>query len=127
MDRRRLEADLGTVVAPKGGGEATFTDGHALELLQEVDMEEGAAELAVGDALEPELLLPANGIADAIVLDLAKGRGLQLAFKEAIARIGQPARAQKAANLVSAERRPLGHPGTPLISSGRLWNRPPGG
>ena len=66
---RRLEADLGAVVAPEGRGEAALDHLDAVELLEEVDVEEGAPELAVGDALEADLLLAAHHLADGVVLD----------------------------------------------------------
>src|SRR3546814_11044681 len=49
---RRAKADLAAVVPAEGGGELAVSDGDAVEALQEIDMEEGAAEHAVGDALE---------------------------------------------------------------------------
>ena len=45
---------------------------HAGELLQEVDVEVGAAELAVGDALQPDLLLEAHDLADRAVFRRAQ-------------------------------------------------------
>src|SRR3546814_19670755 len=54
---RRAKADLAAVVPAEGGGELAVSDGDAVEALPDIDMEEGAAEPAVGDALEPALLL----------------------------------------------------------------------
>ena len=51
------------------------SDLDAVELLEEVDAEEGAAELAVGDALEADLLLAAHHVADRRVLDHAQRLG----------------------------------------------------
>src|SRR3546814_3820423 len=64
---RRAKADLAAVVPAEGGGEFAVSDGDAVEALQEIDMEEGAAELAVGDALEPDVLLALRHLADAVV------------------------------------------------------------
>ena len=44
----------------------------AFELLQKVDVEIGAPELAVGDALQPEILLEAHDVADRGVFDGAQ-------------------------------------------------------
>src|SRR3546814_5340435 len=60
---RRAKADLAAVVPAEGGGELAVSDGDAVEALQEIDMEEGAAELAVGDALEPDVLLALRHLA----------------------------------------------------------------
>ena len=45
---------------------------HALQLLEEVDVEIGAAELAVGDALEAPAFLGAHDLADRGVFDRAE-------------------------------------------------------
>ena len=50
VHRRRLEADLGAVIAAKGRRKAALLDVDAFELLEKVDVEVGASELAVGDA-----------------------------------------------------------------------------
>ena len=44
----------------------------AAELLEEVDVEVGAAELAVGDALEADVLLELDDLGDRLVLDFAQ-------------------------------------------------------
>ena len=48
----------------RGGTTCTFG-----ELLEEIEMPEGAAELAVGDGLEAQILLQLDGVADRLVLD----------------------------------------------------------
>ena len=68
-------------------------------------MEEGAAELAVGDALEPDVLLPADRLSDAFVLDRAQLVRAALAASVARARREQPLGPQQAADLIGAERR----------------------
>src|SRR3546814_16353807 len=65
------------------------SDGDAVEALQEIDMEEGAAELAVGDALEPDVLLALRHLADAVVLDPAQGLAGDLARRVLLARLDE--------------------------------------
>ena len=69
MHRRRLEADLRAVVLAEARDIFAVMRLDALEPLEEIDMEIGAAELAVGDALEADVLLRAHDLADALVLD----------------------------------------------------------
>ena len=76
---RRPETDLAAIVAPERRGEAALADLDAVQLLEEVDVEEGAPELAVGDALEAHLLLAARHVTDRRVLDRAQGFGGDLA------------------------------------------------
>ena len=57
MHGRRLEADLGAVVLAEFGDELAVMRLDAVELLEEVDVEIGAAEFAVGDPLQADLLL----------------------------------------------------------------------
>ena len=52
---------------------------NALQPGQEVDMEVGAAELAVGDAQEPEVFLEPDDVADGLVLDAAQRRRRSMA------------------------------------------------
>ena len=106
--RRRLEADLAAVVAAEARGEAALADRHAIEPLEEVDVEEGAAELAVGDALEPDLLLLAHRLGDALVLDRAQLVRAGSRPRAPRARLEQPLGPQQAADVVGAERW-LGH------------------
>jgi hypothetical protein len=68
-------------------------------------VEIGAAELAVGDPLEPGLFLLAHDLADAIVLDGAQGLRGNLVSEEFLARLAQAGGAQKAADVIGAERR----------------------
>src|SRR3546814_13108209 len=84
-----LKADLAAVVPAEGGGELAVSDGDAVEALQEIDMEEGAAELAVGDALEPDVLLALRHLADAVVLDPAQGLAGDLARRVLLARLDE--------------------------------------
>ena len=78
-------------------------DRHAFELFQEVDVKEGAAELAVGHALQPGVLLLPDDVADVRVFDppqlvLRDGAGLLPA-----ARLDERRRPQEAADVVCAE------------------------
>jgi hypothetical protein len=109
MHGRRAEADLGAVVLAELGDEIAVGDGHAVHLLQEVDMEEGAAEFAVGDALQADLLLLRDQVADAFVLDGAQRVGRQGFGEKPVARLGQARGAQKTADMVGAEGRDFRH------------------
>ena len=71
-------------------------------------MKEGAAELAVGDSVQPHTLLSMDDVADAFVLDRVQFLRRHMAGGEALARCPQPLRAQKAADMVGAKRR-TGH------------------
>src|SRR3546814_4254885 len=104
-----LKADLAAVVPAEGGGELAVSDGDAVEALQEIDMEEGAAELAVGDALEPDVLLALHHLADAVVLDPAQCLAGDLARRVLLARLDEAPGPQKAADVV-AEGALHGHP-----------------
>src|SRR3546814_6912693 len=73
-------------------------------------MEEGAAELAVGDALEPDVLLALRHLADAVVLDPAQGLAGDLARRVLLARLDEAPGPQKAADVVGAEGALHGHP-----------------
>src|SRR3546814_8793517 len=85
---RRAEADLAAVVAAEGGGELAVGHGDAGEALEKVDVEEGAAELAVGDALQAGVLLALHHRADAVVLDLPERGVVQPAGRMLLARLG---------------------------------------
>src|SRR3546814_9549663 len=106
---RRAEADLAAVVAAEGGDELAVGHGDAGEALEKVDVEEGAPELAVGDALQAGVLLALHHRADAVVLDLPEPGVVQPAAGMLLARLGEAARAQEAADVVGAEGRSLGH------------------
>ena len=67
VHHRRGEVDLAAGAVEARRDAAARLD--ALELLQKVDVEIGAPELAVGDALQPEILLEPDDVADRRVLD----------------------------------------------------------
>src|SRR3546814_1940759 len=88
-------------------------------------MEEGAAELAVGDALEPDVLLALRHLADAVVLDPAQGLAGDLARRVLLARLDEAPGPQKAADVVGAEGELHGHPDVSWFSRllvGLLYN-----
>ena len=66
-------------------------------------MEIGAAEFAVGDALQAHVLLALDDLADALVLDGAQLGGGERPGEELLARLAQPLRPQEAADVIGAE------------------------
>ena len=78
-----------------------------------------AAELAVGDGLQPDLLLHSHDLADRAVLDGAQV-GRDLAASLPLPRIEQLLRAQEAADVIGAEWRCRagGHGGHPFERCG---------
>src|SRR3546814_14763154 len=67
---RRAEADLAAVVAAEGGGELAVGHGDSREALEKVDVDEGAAELAIGAALQAGVLLALHHRVNAVVLGM---------------------------------------------------------
>ncbi len=67
-------------------------------------MEEIAAELAVGDRLEPESLLPFDEVGDRRILDRAQGRIIDIVRGAVLARLDDGARTQEGADVVGAGR-----------------------
>ena len=112
VHRRRLEADLAAVVLAELGDELAVVGLDAVEPLEEIDVEIRAAELAVGDPLEADVLLRAHDLADARVLDCAQCLGRQGLGERLLARRPQAFGPEKAADMVGAERR-LGHRNPP--------------
>jgi hypothetical protein len=88
----------------------------AFEALKKIDVEEGAAKLAVRNPLQAHILLGAHHVADARVLDGVQLVGGQAASGEKLAGFPQPLRAKETPDMVGAKRR-FGHLGS---SSGRL-------
>ena len=76
---------------------------HAFELLEEVDVEVGAPELAVGDALQPDVFLQPHNVRDGAVLDGAQFRLVDLALLEPFARSEQLGRPKEASDVVGAK------------------------
>src|SRR5262245_39675479 len=78
---------------------------RAVEAPEKVEVPPGAAELAVGDGLEPHLLLLLDDALDLAVLDrLERGRA-DLALGVLLPRLLERSRTQQAADMVGAERR----------------------
>jgi hypothetical protein len=67
-----------------------------------------AAELAVGDAFQAKILLPADNIADGLVFDAAQIGGADAAIFFVFASLEQFRRPQQAANVVGTEGRGFG-------------------
>ena len=81
-------------------GRDAALDRDAVDALEEVDVEEGAPVFAVGDALEPGVLLQPHRLADALVLHPAQLFGLYLAILAPLPRRQQPLGAQQAAHMI---------------------------
>src|SRR5271166_7177957 len=82
MHRRRLEADLGSVVPAKGRG-----------------------EFAIGDTLEAHVLLGAHDLADAVVLDCVQVGRREIDGREFLARLPEALGAKIAADMIGSKRR----------------------
>jgi hypothetical protein len=72
--------------------------------LEEVHVEESAAELPIGDPLEADRFLSLHDLADRLVLDATEVVLTDLIFLESIARVFQVFRPEEAADMVGAER-----------------------
>ena len=77
----------------------------AAETPEEIEMPPGAAELAVGNRLEPGLLLLGDRALDLAVLDLGERVGVDLVARAFLARLLQCGGAQQTPDVVGAERR----------------------
>ena len=108
MHGRRLEADLGSVVLAEARDIFAVMGLDALEPLEEIDVEIGAAELAIGDRLEADILLGADDLANAFVLERMQVLGRKLAGGEFLARRLEALGSEEAADMIGAERR-TGH------------------
>ncbi len=109
MHGRRLEADLAAVVPAEFGDEIAIGDGDSSQALQEIDVEIGAPEFAIGDALQPDIRLCLDDLPDAIILDRAERLGRELARKKTFPRLRKARRAKIAADMVGAKRRLTTH------------------
>ena len=76
---------------------------RAVERAEEIVIPEGAAEFAVGDALQADLFLLADHLFDFAILDRAQGRGIDLAALAFRARLLQGRRTQQAADMIGAK------------------------
>src|SRR5262249_39416577 len=77
----------------------------AVEAPEEVEVPPGATELAIGDGLEPHLLLLLDHAFDLAVLERLERRRVDLALGVLFARLLERGRTQQAADVVGAERR----------------------
>ena len=83
--------------------------GDPADLIDEVHVPRGAAVFAVGHALEAEVLLHPDDVADGGVLDLAPVGGRDPAGREIGSGLKNIRGTQKAADMVGSERRQLVH------------------
>ena len=100
----RREVDV-ALVAVKMHGDVLLDLLHAADLVHEVHVPRRAAELAVGDALQADVLLHLHDRADRIVLDGLQLRGADAAVLVIVARAQQLLRTQQAADVIGAKRR----------------------
>src|ERR1700722_3945600 len=105
MHGRRLESDLAPIVLAELGDEFAVMGLDALEALEKIDVEEGAAKLAVGNALKAHVRLGAHYFANARVLDCMQLSGGEAAGGEAFTRFPQPLGAKETPYMVCAKRR----------------------
>jgi hypothetical protein len=75
---------------------------HPADLLQEIDVEIGAAEFAVGDAFKAHVFLEPHDFGDGLVFDFAQLFRRDLALGFLLAGLEQVLGAQKAADVVVA-------------------------
>ena len=87
-----------------GAGRDVAGDGHAVELLQEIEVEPGAAELTVGDRPHPGRLELAYGVGDRRILDGPQLVCADLTVRPPAAGRRAPWGAQQAPDVVGAER-----------------------
>ena len=109
VQHRRREIDFAARAAELDGH--AFAHLHAFELLEEVDVEERAAEFAVGDAVQAPVLLLLHDLANRFVFHCAQRCGVDLAFLAPGARLLEFLGTQEASDVIRAKRRPvaMGH------------------
>ena len=100
QDRPRLRAATGKLDLALAG-----VGFDAVEPFEEVIVPGNAAKLAIGDRLEPDLLLSADDVFDLAILDVLKGLGRNLAARALLARRFQGCRPQQTADMIGAKRR----------------------
>src|SRR5215470_20209533 len=105
--KSELAGDAHALVA---GGDAGKCDAgihdvafDAVEAPEKIEMPPGPAELAVGDGLQPHLLLLLDQAFDLAVLDRLEFRRADLALRALLARRLQRRRPQEAAHVIGAE------------------------
>ena len=82
-----------------------LVDLDAVEHAEEIEVPPGAAEFAVGRALQADLLLLLDDLLDLLVLDLLQLSGVDLVLLALLARFLDRRRAQEAADVIGAKRR----------------------
>src|SRR5260370_40495554 len=102
--RRRGELDVALLVVELDR-EIVLHLGDAADLVEEIHVPGGAAVLAVGDALEADLLLHLHRLGHGVVLDPAHRRARKAARLVLLARLQQFLGPQQAADMVGAEGR----------------------
>ena len=112
LQGRRFEGDLLLLVAHLDA-EVVVALPDATELVDEVHVPRGAAELTVGRGLEPDVLLHPHDVADRVVLDRAQLRRGDTPRGGFLASAEHRLRAEQAADVVGSKRRDeSGHRGT---------------
>ena len=104
VHRRRRELDVPLLVVEGDLQRLVRHLAHPAELVDEVHVPRGPAELAVGGRLQSHLFLQLHHLADRLVLDAAQLRVVDLSRGVALARLQQLARAQQAADVIRAKR-----------------------
>src|SRR5262249_14191473 len=105
--KSELAGDAHALVAGGDGGKCNAGI-HAVafdpvEAPEKIEVPPGAAELAVGDALQPHLLLLLDGALDLAVLDRLELRRADLALRALLARRLHLRRSQEAAHVIGPE------------------------
>src|SRR3546814_10952046 len=113
-----LFRSLAAVVAAEGGGELAVGHGDSGEALEKVDVEEAAAELAIGDALQAGVLLARHHREAAVVLDMPERGVVELAGRMLLALRCAAARQREADNVVGPAGRTRGQAGASWLSRG---------
>ncbi len=98
----RSEVDVAALRVELGGDAAT--DRHPLQPFEEVDVEEGAAELAISHRAQSCGLLLGDDLADRLVFDQAERGEVDLVLEEPIACVLEPLRPQPAPDMIGAKR-----------------------
>src|SRR5262249_885668 len=99
---RRREID-DALLADEFRADAT-ADGDTLQSFQEIDMEKGAAELAVGDAFEANCFLFLDDLTDILIFDTAQFLFGNFLVEILFAGFQQRLWPEQTAHMVSAER-----------------------
>ena len=76
---------------------------HSAEPAKEIEMPPGAAKLAIGGELEPDLLLLFNRVFDLAIFDRAQRLGGDFVARALLARRLERGRAQQAADVIGAK------------------------